>query len=274
MSVRDATTWLFVPGSRPDRFDRASSAGADEVIIDLEDAVAADAKAEARDQVAAWLDGQGSAWVRVNGVDTDWYDDDIAALRSRPGLRGLVVPKAEDPATLARLRDRLAPGVAVLALVESAVGIVDASAIAASGAVDRLAFGSIDFALDIGADESNDAMLLARSTLVIASRVGSLPPPVDGVTMATGDQDATRTAAAYARSLGFGGKLCIHPSQIEPVASAFRPTPDQLAWATKVLDSVPDSLPAGTDPGAFSVEGVMVDRPVLARARSIVAAAR
>ena len=274
MTVQDATTWLFVPGSRPDRFDRATSAGADEVIIDLEDAVAADAKADARDQVGAWLDGQGSAWVRINAVETDWYDGDIEALGSRRGLRGLVVPKAEDPDPLARLRQRIGPDVAVVALVESAAGVVNATAIAASGVVDRLAFGSIDFALDIGADDNNETMLLARSTLVIASRVGSLPPPVDGVTVATGDADVARSAAAYARSLGFGGKLCIHPRQIEPVASAFRPTPEQLAWATKVLDAVPDSLPAGTDPGAFSVEGVMVDRPVLARARSIVAAAR
>jgi len=218
--------------------------------------------------------GRGTAWVRVNAVGTEWHDGDLEALRSRPGLRGVVVPKAEDPASLARLRERLAPGAAVIALVESAIGVVNAAAIAASGAVDRLAFGSVDFALDIGAEETDEAMLLARTTLVVASRAGALPPPVDGVTTATGDVDATRAAATRARSLGFGGKLCIHPRQIVPVASAFRPTPEQVAWAARILAAVPDSIPAGTDPGAFSVEGVMVDRPVLARARSILASAR
>jgi citrate lyase subunit beta/citryl-CoA lyase len=273
MTVHASVTWLFVPGSREDRFERAAGAGADEVILDLEDAVAPDTKDEARDRVASWLDGARTGWVRVNGTGTPWHELDLAAVGTRPGLLGVVVPKAEDPSSLLDLRERLPAGVSVVALVESARGIDRATAIAASGAVDRLAFGSVDFSLDIGAEDSDQAMLFARSSLVIASRVASLPPPLDGVTVSTTDEAESRAAAARARGLGFGGKLCIHPRQVQPVAEGFRPTAAQLAWASRVLGAAGPG-PAGTpDQGAFSVDGQMVDLPVLARARSIVARA-
>jgi len=102
-----AASWLFVPGDRPDRFDKAVAAGADEVIVDLEDAVAPDSKESARTAVAAWLAG-GSAWVRVNAVGTPWHEDDVRTLAAAPGLRGLVVPKAEDPAALDDVHRQLA----------------------------------------------------------------------------------------------------------------------------------------------------------------------
>jgi citrate lyase subunit beta/citryl-CoA lyase len=258
----ESVTWLFVPGSRSDRFDRAAGSDADEIILDLEDAVPSDHKDAARDDVASWLEGDGSGWVRVNAVGTQWHDEDIAVLGDRPGLRGVVVPKAEDPSALAAVRARLPHGLGLVALVESAVGVSRANELARCGAVDRLAFGSIDFALDIGADETDESLLLARSSLVLASRLGGLPPPLDGVTVSTTDGEAARDAAARARSLGFGGKLCIHPHQLGPVADGFRPTAQQLDWATRVVE-------AGE--GAVVVDGQMVDRPVLARARAIIA---
>lgn len=266
MSVEGAVTWLFVPGSRDDRFERAAAAGADEIILDLEDAVAPDAKDRARRGVASWLDGPGTGWVRVNGTGTAWHESDVAAVAGAAGLHGVMVPKAEDAEALHDLRRRLPASVGLVALVESALGIDRATAIARSGAVDRLAFGAVDFALDIGAEETDEALLLARSSLVLASRVGGLPAPLDGVTVSTTDADAAREAATRARGLGFGGKLCIHPRQVAPVAEGFSPTAAQLAWATRVLDCV-----GAGDQGAVSVDGQMVDLPVLARARSIVA---
>ncbi len=265
MSVGDAVTWLFVPGSRPDRFEKAVASGADEVVLDLEDAVAPDSKDEARSSVAGWLGTGGSGWVRVNAAGTAGHEDDLAAISGRGGLRGVMVPRAEDPAAVAAVRAFLPVGVGVVALVESALGLDRSIAMARSGAVDRLAFGSIDFALDIGADETDEALLLARSSLVLASRLGGLPPPLDGVTAATGDADAAHAAAARARALGFGGKLCLHPQQVGPVEAGFRPTTRQVAWATRVLETADE----GT--GAVLVDGEMVDRPVIARARSIVA---
>lgn len=260
-------TWLFVPGSRGDRFDRAAGSSADEIILDLEDAVPSEAKDAARESVASWLDGSGTGWVRVNGAGTAWHAKDLAAVGGCSGLRGVVVPKAEDPDSIRAMRKRLPLGVGVVALVESALGIDRATALARSGALDRLAFGSVDFALDIGAEETDESLLLARSSLVMASRLGALPPPLDGVTVSTKDDAASHSAAVRARALGFGGKLCIHPRQLGPVAQGFRPTTAQLDWAARVL-----AVAAG-DRGldAFTVDGQMVDRPVLARARTIVA---
>nr|WP_218851856.1 CoA ester lyase [Nocardioides panaciterrulae] len=265
---------MFVPGSRPDRFARAAGSGADEVIVDLEDAVAAEAKSAARDRVASWLGGPGSGWVRINGAGTPWHESDLAAIGGRDGLRGVVVPKAEDPVSLRAVREALPEGVPVLALVETALGIHLATELACSGAVDRLAFGAIDFALDIGAEESDEALLFARSALVVASRVGSLPPPVDGVTVSTTVDSESHRAAARAQGLGFGGKLCIHPRQVRPVAEGFQPTPAQIAWATRVLQATSGDAAGATGQGAVSVDGHMVDRPVILRAQSIVARAR
>jgi citrate lyase subunit beta / citryl-CoA lyase len=255
-----------VPGDRPDRFDRAAQSGADEIILDLEDAVSPDAKVRARESVRTWLEGPGSGWVRVNATGTDDHEHDLSAVRRPAGLRGVVVAKAEDPGSLAALRVQLPDGAGVVALVESALGIDRATEIARSGAVDRLAFGSVDFALDIGAEETDEALLLARSSLVLASRLGGLPGPLEGVGVSTTDDDAAHEAAVRARGLGFGGKLCIHPRQVEPVAAGFRPTRAQLEWAARVLEAA-----AGDERGTFAVDGQLVDRPVLARARSIAA---
>jgi citrate lyase subunit beta / citryl-CoA lyase len=262
-----AASWLFVPGSRPERFARAAAAGAHEVILDLEDAVAPAAKEAARAEAARWVTDGGRAWVRVNAVDTPWHDEDLAALVGRPGLRGLVVPKAEDPDVLRRIAESLPDGCGLLALVESAAGILRAPAVAGSPGVSGLAFGSIDFALDIDAAETDDALRYARSALVVAARAAGLPPPVDGVTVDTRDTDAVRSAAARARELGFGGKLCIHPVQVPTVNTVFAPDPADVAWARRVLAA---AAGADADAGVLSVDGRMVDRPVVERARRLV----
>jgi len=255
-------SWLFVPGDRPDRFAKAATSGADEVILDLEDAVAASNKESARQEVARWLTDGAVAWVRVNSAGSRWHRDDLAALATCPGLRGVVLPKAHGQATVRRVEHAL-PGMEILALIESALGIQDAPAIAACVSVCGLAFGSIDFALDIGADDGDDALLFARSALVIAARAAGLPPPIDGVTVETRNTEIIRASATAARRLGFGGKLCIHPAQIEVVNDAFGPDPTELNWAQRVLSA------AGSRTGAFAVDGRMIDEPVLARARRI-----
>lgn len=225
-----AATWLFVPGSRPNRFAKAAASGADRVICDLEDAVAPADKEQAREHVLDWLGSGGTAWVRVNAHGTPWYDDDVARLAGRPGLLGLVVPKAESPAVLAELgRERPGPE-GLLALVETAAGVLAATDIASCPAVGRLAFGSLDLALDLDAAEDDESLLLARSTVVLASRAGGCAAPVDGVTTSFDDPGALAAAARRSRRLGFGGKLCIHPRQVAVVAAQFRPSEDDLAW--------------------------------------------
>jgi citrate lyase subunit beta/citryl-CoA lyase len=272
-TIARSASWLFVPGSRPERFDKAVRAGADQVVVDLEDAVTPTRKASARGEVARWLGGAGEAWVRVNARGTQWHEHDLGALARRPGLRGVMVPKAEDPAALDRVARELVPGTPIIALVETAVGVRDVAALAACAAVSGLAFGSIDFALDIDAAESDEVLLFARSALVIAARAASLPAPLDGVTVETTDTAVIRRDAARARSLGFGGKLCIHPAQVEPVNSAFSPDPADLAWARRVLAAAAQHAAGDHAQGAFDLDGEMIDTPVLERARRLVARA-
>lgn len=269
MSRAAGTTWLFVPGDRADRFDKAAAAGADAVILDLEDAVAPEHKAAARDAVAAWLAGATHrAWVRVNAVGTPWHADDLAALRTAGGLRGVVVPKAEDVERVRPVAEALPDGAGLLALVETARGIQRAADLADSGCVDRLALGSVDLALDLGADETDETLLLARTMLVLASRAAGLPGPVDGVSTVLDDPAPVAAAARRARAFGFGGKLCIHPRQVKVVADAFAPSAQEVAWAERV-----QAAAVGQD-GAFALDGQMVDLPVLERALAVLARRR
>lgn len=262
-SAGSGPTWLFVPGDRPDRFAKATMSGADHVIIDLEDSVAPPDKSSARRAAAAHLRSGPPCWVRINAEETPWFGDDLDALaRTRPA--GVLLPKAEDVSTLRTVAARL-PGTPVVALVETALGVANALDIAAAPEVSRLAFGSIDFALDIDADHEAEVMTYARSRLVLMSRAAGAPPPIDGVTPAL-DAEITRSDAEAARALGMGGKLCIHPLQLEPVARAFRPTTQDVEYARRVVAAA-----AAHSHGAATVDGRMVDKPVLARAYRVLA---
>jgi citrate lyase subunit beta/citryl-CoA lyase len=257
-----AQSWLFVPGDRPERFSKAVGSGADVVILDLEDAVAPKAKPAARSHIVAWLNGGGRAVVRVNAAASQWFDDDLAALAGAPGLLAVLLPKAESAEVVSEAVIRA--GVPVVALVESARGVLHAADIATAAI--RLAFGSLDFALDIAADHDDDgALLLARSTLVLASRAAGLAAPIDGVTIALDDPAVTSRAALRSRQLGFGGKLCIHPSQVASVQAAFRPSPEQVAWAREIIAAYGD----GAVGAVRSTRGELIDVPVLRQAHAI-----
>jgi citrate lyase subunit beta/citryl-CoA lyase len=247
---------LFVPGIRPERFAKAAASGADAIIIDLEDAVPANAKAEARSALRADFTGL-PVLVRINGAGTDWHTDDLQAASGLP-FAGIVLPKAEMGVALENLCSSIR--MPVIALVETARGLVDARNIAALPGVARLAFGSIDFCADLGCEHSREALLSTRCEMVVASRLGGKPAPIDGVTTAIDDAEAVTGDARHARMLGFGGKLCIHPKQVSPVMTAFQPGESEIAWAHKVLAS---------GDGAVAVDGAMVDEPVRIRARAI-----
>ena len=257
-----ARSWLFVPGDRGDRFPKAARSGAEVVICDLEDAVSEDAKTAARAGVARWLADGNTACVRINAHGTPFHDDDVAALTGSPGLLAVMVPKAEDPAVLGRVSTALGSGTAVVALVETALGVHRVLELATVPGVARLAFGSIDFALDVGARDEPPALLLARTSLVLASRVAGLPAPVDGVTQELDDMSVVQAASSAAAGLGFGGKLCVHPTQIDAVHAGFRPTEAEVRHARRVLA-------AAAAGGAARVDGQMIDRPVLERAQRL-----
>lgn len=261
-----ARSLLFVPGTTPVRFDKGLASAADLIILDLEDAVPEEHKGSARAAVANWLRTRGGAAVRVNGVASPHHEEDVTALTGLPGLVALVVPMASSPEALADLHNRLGPGVEIVALVETATGLLRCADLARVPGVARLAFGNLDFAFDIDADVDGESMLLARSTLVVASRAAGLPGPVDGVTTELDDPDAARDDAARARRLGLTGKLCIHPNQLAAVNAAMSPSEDEVAWARRVVDSRAE--------GAVRLDGQMVDAPVILMAEWILARTR
>lgn len=266
-AVTLARTLLFVPGNRPERFAKAAAAGPDLVVVDLEDAVPDADKARARDAAARWLTCDGPGAVRINGTASPHHDDDVHALVGLPGLMAVVVPMSDDPATLRALHERLGPAVDIVALVETALGIVRVTELASTPGVTRLAFGHLDFAADIDAATDDEAMLMGRSTLVVASRAARLPGPIDGVTTSLDEPAVAGADAVRARRLGFAGKLCIHPKQIDAVNRAFSPTDDEVAWARRVTETAA----AG---GAVRVDGHMVDTPVILKAEAILAIAK
>jgi citrate lyase subunit beta/citryl-CoA lyase len=253
---------LFVPGNRPERFDKALAAGADAVILDLEDAVAPADKVRAREAVRRWLRPDHAVMVRINAADTSWFEDDLA-LCAHPGVAGIVLPKAERVDRIAKLVS--AGANAVLPLIESGAGIAALDAIASAPAVQCLIFGSIDLQVDLGMrDALEEELLFFRSQIVLASRLGGLAAPVDGVTTAIDDAQQLQADVRRARRLGFGGKLCIHPRQVEGVHRGFAPSAEELDWAKRVLAAA-----ASAGGAAVAVDGKMVDKPVLLRAQAI-----
>jgi citrate lyase subunit beta/citryl-CoA lyase len=178
-----------------------------------------------------------------------------------------VLPKVEGADDVTTLAGGLPDRIGVVALVETARGVVAANAIAAAGATMRIMFGSADYLADIDAQPGRDALAYPRSRLVVASRATGLPAPVDGPALAIGDDAAVRLDAEDAKALGFGAKLCIHPTQVPVVNAVFRSSDDEIRWARAVLQAARSST------GAFRFEGAMVDEPVLARARHLLARA-
>ena len=268
-----ARTYLFVPGDRPERFAKALASGADAVVLDLEDAVAPPAKEAARSAVAQALasDSAGRFVVRINSEETAWFDADLRALAAA-GAKAVMLPKAERVQTLTRV---LATGLgtSVLALIESARGVLAAEALAAAPGVMRLVFGTLDYALDLDLEVSvtgpfapfgQAGLDAAASRIAIASRAAGLAAPVAGVTTTLDDEAALLADWARARAHGFGAKLCIHPKQVAPIHAALAPSAAELAWAERVLAAAQAAVGA-----AVQLDGRMVDKPVIERARRL-----
>ncbi len=260
---------LFVPGNRPGRFAKAAAAGPGLVLLDLEDAVPARERAEARIAVRAALQDRVALGVRINGVGTPDHQADLTALREVPAV--VMLAKATSTAELEQVHSMLAPGSVLVALVESAAGVLAAPGLATHPGVARLAFGSLDFAHEIGVSpDDSEALLAARGALVLASAAARIVAPVDGVTVRVDAPEVLAADVALARRLGFGGKLCIHPAQVNGSEHGFAPDPDELDWAERILAAVEAT---GGD-GVLLLDGAMVDKPVLDRARRILEGGR
>ncbi|OZI40142.1 CoA ester lyase [Bordetella genomosp. 5] len=260
-------TALFVPANRPERIPKALAAGADAVIVDLEDAVEHLGKDAARESLCDFLGTHPEArvWVRINDASTPWHEADIKACRGRGNITGLLLPKAE---SLAQVRHVAQSGIAVLPIIETAQGLINVAEVAATPGVARLAFGSLDFALDLGLSPDTDGADVvldqARVQVLLHSRGAGLAQPLDGVFPGIQDSSGLRAAAMRARDMGFGGMLCIHPNQVPVIHEAFLPPLADVAWAREVLRAAKESGAA-----AFKLDGKMVDAPVIARARRL-----
>jgi citrate lyase subunit beta/citryl-CoA lyase len=265
-SLLHAASYLFVPGNRPDRYERACATNAGAVIVDLEDAVPAPEKSAARDMLSNWMSPVVPVLVRINAADTEWFEDDIAMCIAC-GAAGIVLPKAEGGGQIAAIAAHANGTLPVLPMIESARGFWHVVALAGCAGVQRLMFGSIDFQLDLGIDsDDHDELLHFRSQLVLASRLAGLAQPVDGVTTAIHDAQRLQEDAMRARRLGFGAKCCIHPDQVDIVNRYMAPSAEQLAWARKVIDAARNARGA-----VATVDGQMVDKPVYARAAAFLA---
>lgn len=235
VSAEIARSWLLVPATRPEEFDRAEQSRADQIILDIEDAVDPRLKPAARADVVSWLSHGGSAWVRINDRTSEFWSDDVDALAGLPGLRGVMLAKAEAAAHVSETFDRLKGSTPVIALVESALGIEEAASIARARGAYRLAFGSGDYRRDTGTSADDLAMAYPRSRLVIASRVGNLPGPIDGPTVGT-NHPVLREQGSMAVALGMTGKLCLDLEQLPIINEVISPTRSDVAWAREFLE--------------------------------------
>lgn len=230
-----ARSWLLVNATRPEIFDAAEKSRADQIILDVEDAVDPRAKPQALADVATWLASGGTGWVRINDRTSDFWSSDVDALAGLPGLRGVVLAKAEAAAHVSETFDRLRGNTPVIALVESALGIEEAASIARARGVYRLAFGSGDYRRDTGTSADDLAMAYPRSRLVVASRVGNLPGPIDGPTVGT-NHPVLREQGEMAVALGMTGKLCLDTEQLPIINEVISPTRSDVAWAREFLE--------------------------------------
>jgi citrate lyase subunit beta / citryl-CoA lyase len=259
-------TYLFVPGNRAERFDKALAAGADAIVIDLEDAVSPRDKDAARANAGLWVKAHENAAdrfvVRINDGTTPWFAADLAMLR-QAGVRRAMLPKAETPAQVAAVRAALPPEGQVLPLIETARGLENIDALAGTPGVARLVFGTLDYAVDLNLSGDDRGLIYPCSRIALASRCAGIASPVAGVTPAIDDEVRLLSDLAFARTFGFGAKLCIHPRQVAVIHKALQPTVTEIDWARRVVAA------AEGGEGVVQVDGKMVDRPVVLKARAI-----
>ncbi len=262
MEADISRSWLLVNGAREQaEFDAGLASRADQVILDIEDAVDPKAKPQARASVVDYLatERDRPAWVRINDHSTPFWADDVNALAGLPGLAGVMLAKTEAAEHVTETFDRLGGSTRVLALVESALGIEESVRIASARGAFRLAFGSGDYRRDTGTAADDLAMAYPRSRLVVASRIGGLPGPIDGPTVGS-SHGVLREATGVTVSLGLTGKLCLDVEQLPVINEVISPTPSDVAWATDFLAD-------------FEARGQVIrdgsDLPRLGRARKI-----
>lgn len=265
---------LFAPGDQPEKLRKAPTTGADVVVFDLEDAVTPAQKDTAREtvnDVLQELDADCEVCVRVNPAGIAADDDLRVVLDGDARLDSVMLPKVGDAdavQTLSRLLAEHDADLPVLALVESAAGVVRADAIANADATDALLFGAEDFAADVGATrtEEGSEVLYARQRVVTAASAAGVDA-IDTLYTDFRDTDGLRTDTDRAIEMGYDGKMAIHPRQVSVINDAYTPTDDQITWAKRVLRARERAADDGA--GVFTVDGEMIDQPLVSQAEQI-----
>ena len=274
-------SFLFAPGNHPRKVEKVFGAGADAVILDLEDAVAVAEKAATRRTVMAALGRKRRTlgYVRINGLDTEFAWGDFPAVIG-PGLDGIVLPKVETVdhvrtadwimAQIERETGLAAGSVDLLPIIETGLGLHNIEAIAASGTrVKRLSFGAGDFTRDMNLvwTGGEDELAHARGRIVLASRAAGIEPPIDSVFIDLKDRENLERSARRALEFGFQGKLCIHPDQIAPVNDVFTPGAAEIERAEKIIAAFRAAEASGS--ASIQVDGYFVDYPIVEKARRV-----
>jgi citrate lyase subunit beta/citryl-CoA lyase len=280
-SIMILRSFLFVPGNRIDRIEKAFASPADAVIIDLEDAVTLSQKEAVRDQVGTFLKtaSRKNLFVRVNAAETSFFDQDIENVTAA-ALDGIVVPKVERPEMLQEVdrkltdleRRRSIPErrIRLVPMIETGLGLSRAREIGASTPrVIAIAFGAGDLTLDLGArlSKTGEELLFARSSLVLSCRLAGVSPIDAPYMIDVKDAEGLKAEAQRSRQLGFRGKFCIHPSQVESVNEIFSPTQEEISRAKKIIEAF--ELAKGKGEGAIALEGEFVDPPIYNRAKQL-----
>jgi len=266
MNTAIIRTALFVPATRPGRIPKALATGADAVIVDLEDAVAENLKCEARANLDAFLaeNPQARVLVRINAPSHPEQAADLAVCARHAGVMGVLLPKVESALQVALVAGSGKP---VWPIIESAGGLSRLEEVAHAQGVERLSFGALDLGLDLGlaSGTAGAERILdqARYAILLQSRLAGLAAPLDSVFPDIKNLKGLAEATANARDMGFGGLLCIHPSQVAVVHETLMPGAEELAWAQRVLTA------GASGEGVFVVDGQMVDAPVVGRARRL-----
>ena len=254
-------SYLFVPGHRNTLVEKALRAGADAVIVDLEDAVPDGQKAIAR-ELAAQACARAQLWVRINAVGTRECAADLDAVAGCAA--GIRIPKVEFPEQVAAVAQRC-PAIPLICAIETARGLLAAAEIAAMPQCNYLAMGGLDLRRDLGVGAGSEPMLYARSHLVAAAQAAGIAPPIDSVFADLHNPEGLRAEALHAKSLGFFGKSAISPRQLDIIHEAFAPSAAEMKWAQRVVDA----FAAGGGEALRLDDGEFVDVPVARRAANI-----
>lgn len=268
--------YLFAPGNSERKIKKALHLGADAVIIDLEDAVVSSDKEKARQLVNTILnspeieDCQSKIFVRINSHKTPWFFEDIQMIKNVFRLDGIMIPKSEDRTTITLAAELLNRDIEIIPLIESAAGVYKIEEVLVSHqAVRKVAFGSVDFALDLGIEWSEEGLERdhAMSTIVLASRALGAEPPIDAVFPVIENKDSFVADTKKGKQIGFFGKMVIHPKQMNWVKEVYSPNEKQIEWSKKVIDV----FETAEHKGAIDLDGKLIDLPVYLLAKRLIA---